>query len=220
MKSFLPLLFLLLSACSAGGAGPRRGRDVYPGFAALMAAHTEGLDYSREVYDRGSPISVFAVHGGDIERATSRLARRVASGDLNLYLFNGWLGKKSGRLHVTSSRFDDPDAVRLATAAVLGVSLHAQAGRGDWICVGGANKKAAAMVTKRLEDAGFAAITPCESLPGTSPDNITNRPSAGGVQLEITLRLLGRLERDEEELSKFSGAVRLAAFEFISTAAK
>ncbi|MDP2865480.1 MAG: poly-gamma-glutamate hydrolase family protein, partial [Elusimicrobiota bacterium] len=165
----------------------------------------------------GSPVSVFAVHGGDIEKATSRLARRIASGDLNLYLFNGWLGKKSGRLHVTSTRFDDPDAVRLATAAVLGVSLHAQADRGAWVCVGGANKQAAALVARRLEDAGFAAITPCERLPGTSPKNIVNRPSAGGVQLEITPRLLERLEKDEEELSKFSGAVRRAAFEFIST---
>ncbi len=220
MKSLLPLIFLLLSACSVGGAGLRRGKDVYPDFAALKAVNTEGLDYSREVYDRGSPVAVFAIHGGDIERTTSRLARSVASGDLNLYLFNGWLGKKSGLLHVTAAHFDDPAAVRLATAAVLGISLHAQADRGAWVCVGGANIKAAVLVAGRLEDAGFAAITPCERLPGTSPNNIVNRPSAGGVQLEITLRLLERLERDEEEMSKFSGAVRRAVFEFLSTAAK
>jgi phage replication-related protein YjqB (UPF0714/DUF867 family) len=220
MKNFLPLLFLLLSACSAGEARLRRGGDVYPDFASLKAAQTEGLDYSREFYDRGSPVSVFAVHGGDIEKATSRLARQIASGDLNLYLFNGWLGAKSGRLHVTAAHFDDPDAMRLAAAAVLGVSLHAQADRGAWVCVGGANKKAAALVASRLEDAGFSAVTPCERLPGVSPKNIVNRASAGGVQLEITLRLLDRLEKDEEELARFSGAVRRAAFEYISTAAK
>jgi len=216
MKKFFPLLLLLLSACS-GDAALRRGGDVYPGFAALTAANTEGLDYSREVYNRGSAVSVFAIHGGDIEETTSRLARRVASGDLNLYLFNGWQGRKSGRLHVTAARFDDPDAVRLATSAVLGVSLHAQADRGSWVCVGGGNKSAAALVAKRLEDAGFSAITPCERLPGTSPKNIVNRASAGGVQLEITLRLLSRLEKNEEELSKFTGAVRQAVFEYISS---
>lgn len=219
MKSLLPLLFLLLSACAAGEARLRRGGDHYPGLASLKAAHTEGLDYSREAYDRGSRITVFAVHGGDIEKTTARVARRVASGDLNLYIFNGWLGKESGRLHITSARFDDPDAVRLATAAVLGVAIHAQADRGAWVCVGGANKKAAALVTRRLEDEGFAAVTPCERLPGVSPKNIVNRASSGGVQLEITLRLLARLERDEEALAKFSGAVRRAVFEFISTAA-
>ena len=197
MKTLLPLFFLLLSACTAGDTALRRGKDLYPDFASLKAANVEGLDYSREVYDRGSQVSVFAVHGGDIERATSRLARGIAGRDFNLYLFNGWLGKESGRLHVTSSRFDDPDALRLAAASALGLSLHAQADSGSWICVGGANKSAAA--------------------PGTSPKNIVNRASAGGVQLEITLRLLARLEKDGEELARFTGAVRQAALEFISS---
>lgn len=219
MKRLLPLLLLLLAACSSERAY-RRGGDVYPDLAALKAAHTEGLDYSREVYDRGSRIAVFAVHGGDIERTTSRLARRTAGKDFNLYLFNGWLGADSGRLHVTSARFDDPDAVRLAAGSALGISFHAQADRGAWVCVGGANKTAAALVARRLEDAGFAAETPCRRLPGTSPKNIVNRTASGGVQLELTLRLLERLERDGEYLSKFTDAVRLAALEFMSSASR
>lgn len=216
MKRLLPLLILLLAACSSERAY-RRGGDTYKDFSALRAAHTEGLDYSREVYDRGSRIAVFAVHGGDIERTTSRLARRTAGKDFNLYVFNGWLGDDSGRLHVTSARFDDPYALALASASVLGISFHAQADRGAWVCVGGANKRAAALVARRLEGAGFAAETPCPRLPGTSRNNIVNRPSAGGVQLEITLRLLERLERDGEYLSKFTDAVRLAALEFMSS---
>ncbi|HCC48318.1 MAG TPA: hypothetical protein DEQ38_09440 [Elusimicrobia bacterium] len=217
MKRLLPLLLLLLPACAGNEARLRRGGDVYPSLTALRAVHTEGLDYSREVYARGAAVSVFAIHGGDIEKTTSRLARRVASGDLNLYIFNGWLGAGSGKLHVTATRFDDPDAVRLATAAVLGISLHAQADRGAWVCVGGSNTRAASLVVRRLEDAGFAAETPCARLPGTSPRNLVNRAAAGGVQLELTLRLLDMLETDEESLSKFTSAVRLAAFEFVST---
>ena len=217
MKTILPLLFLLLSACAAGDPALRRGKDVYPDFSALRAATTEGLDYSREVYGRGSGVSVFAVHGGDIELTTSRLARGIAGKDLNLYLFNGWLGKESGRLHIVAANFDDPDAVRMAASSVLGLAIHAQADRGSWVCVGGANKAAASLVTKRLEDAGFAAVTPCGRLPGVSPKNIVNRASAGGVQLEITLRLLSRLERDEEERARFTAAVRQAVLEFMST---
>ncbi len=219
MKRLLPLLILLLAACSSDRA-LRRGRDVYPDLASLRAAHTEGLDYSREVYDRGSPVTVFAVHGGDIERTTARVARLAAGKNFNLYIFNGWLGNDSGRLHVTSARFDDPEALRLAASSALGLSFHAQADRGAWACVGGANKRAAGLVARRLQEAGFAAETPCERLPGVSPKNIVNRTALGGVQLELTLRLLDRLERDAGYLSKFTDAIRLAAHEFISSVSK
>jgi len=212
LKAFLLPALLFAAACAAGVPAERRGRDVYPDFAAMKAANVEGLDYSREVYARGSAISVFAIHGGEIETATSLLARQVAGKDLNLYIFNGWHGDR-GDLHVTAAHFDDPDAVRLAAGSALGISLHAQADRGTWVCVGGANTAAAELVTKRLLAAGFAAETPCRRLPGTTRNNIVNRASSGGVQLELTLRLLERLERSREELSRFSDAVRLAALE-------
>lgn len=215
-KILLPVFLLALAACSAHGPAARRGGDVYPDFAALKAANTEGLDYTREAYFRGARVAVFAPHGGDIERPTSLLARRTAGRDLNLYIFNGWHGPK-GDLHVTSARFDDPEAVFIATSSVLGVSFHGQADRGSWVCVGGSNKAAAQLVTRRLEEAGFAAVTPCPRLPGTSAKNLVNRASAGGVQLEITLRLLARLEKDGEDLAKFTEAVRLAALEFVGT---
>ncbi|HAT72667.1 MAG TPA: replication protein [Elusimicrobia bacterium] len=212
------LTCLLLGACGcfSGRAGARRGGDVYPDFTALKAAHTAGLDYSSEVYERGSDVAVFAIHGGDIEAATSRVARSVAGKDFNLYIFNGWLGGESGRLHVTATHFDDPEALRLAAASVLGISLHAQTDRGAWICVGGRNTAAAALIARRLEDAGFAVEAPCLRLPGTSEKNIVNRSSAGGVQLELTLRLLERLENNRDYLSKFSEAVRTAALESLA----
>ncbi|MBI5745136.1 MAG: poly-gamma-glutamate hydrolase family protein [Elusimicrobia bacterium] len=220
MKRAILILLPLLTACSAYGPGLRRGGDTYKDFSALRAANVEGRDYSREVYFRGSPVAVFAPHGGDIEPATSRLARVTAGKDFNLYIFNGWLGRDSGRLHVTASHFDDPEAVFIATSSALGVSFHAQADRGSRVCVGGANRAAAQLMARRLEDAGFAAETPCARLPGTSAGNIVNRPVYGGVQLEITLRLLASLEKDEADLARFSEAVRMAALEFVSTAPK
>jgi len=209
------LLLLLASGCAAGPAALRRGRDVYPDLSALRAANTEGLDYSREVYDRGSKVAVFAIHGGDIETATARVARRVAGKDFNLYIFNGWHGRDNGDLHVTAVNFNDPDAVKLAAASLLGISLHAQADRGSWVCVGGRNAAAGVIMARRLEAAGFQAEAPCGRLPGISEKNIVNRASAGGVQLEITLRLLARLERNAEERERFSEAVRQAALEFV-----
>ena len=218
-KLLLALALALTAACSANPTALRRGKDVYPNFTALQAANTEGLDYSREAYDRGSKAAVFAIHGGDIERATARIARRIAGKDFNLYIFNGWQGARSGGLHVTATRFNDPAALSLAASSVLGVSLHAQADRGSWVCVGGSNTQAAQLVSARLNTAGFMAETPCPRLPGTSRENIVNRPAAGGVQLELTLRLLASLENDEENLAKFSEAVRTAVLEALQLAA-
>jgi len=205
--------FMALYGCSSGYSGVRRSGDFYPGLSALEAANVEGRDYSREFYDRGAPVTVFAVHGGDIEYGTARLARRIADKDMNLYIFNGWLGADSGRLHVTSTRFDDPAAVRLATTSVLGISLHAQADGGSHVCVGGKNADAARLTAMKLEAAGFSARFPCSRLPGVSDKNIVNLPSAGGVQLEITLRLLRRLESSPGEAVRFTEALRSAVAE-------
>ncbi|OGR48102.1 MAG: hypothetical protein A2X34_10255 [Elusimicrobia bacterium GWC2_51_8] len=188
--------------------------------AALKAGNVEGRDYSRESYDRGSSVTVFAIHGGDVELTTSRLARQIADRDINLYIFNGWLGAESGRLHITATRFDDPEAVRLATSSVLGISIHAQSGPGRRVCVGGLNSAAAELTALRLNAAGFSAEVPCACLPGVSPRNLVNRASEGGVQLEITLSLLKRLESSPSDLSEFSNAVRNAVFDYLHTPKK
>ncbi|KAF0127666.1 MAG: hypothetical protein FD189_1450 [Elusimicrobia bacterium] len=205
-----PLLISLLAAALAGCAAgySRLGPDAYGGFAELAAAHAEGRDYSVEAYDRGSRVSVLVPHGGDLERGAARVARQLAGADWNLYIFNAWLGRDSGRLHVTSARFDDPRAVALAEKADLAVSVHGQADRGEWVCVGGANEAAGRLVAEALEKAGFRTEVPCRRLPGRSEKNIVNRAAAGGVQLEISLSLLGKLDKGGADLPKFTLAVR------------
>jgi phage replication-related protein YjqB (UPF0714/DUF867 family) len=66
-----------------------------------------------------------------------------------------------------------------------------------------------------LDSAGFDSETPCTRLPGVSKYNIVNRASAGGVQLEITVRMLRRLATNAGDLSKFTLAVRTAALEYL-----
>jgi len=193
----------------------RLGRDAYADFAGLRSANTEGLDYSIEEYDRGSPIAIFALHGGDIETGTARVARRIAGSDLDLYIFNGWTGPGRSRLHITAARFDEPRAVRLATSCVSAISVHGQMDKGEWVCVGGRNTELGRAVSDKLALAGFAAETLCARLPGITASNIVNRAREGGVQLEITLRLLKRLERSPEDLSKFTVAVRSAITEYL-----
>ena len=217
MRNVLVVSLAVLSLACAGAPQKRGGADAYKNFAGLRAENTEGRDYSREVYDRGSEITVFALHGGDIEPGTARVARELAAGDLNLYVFCGWQRARSPGLHLTATHFDDPAAVELSTRALLGFSVHGQSGRGYQVCVGGANRRAAEITAKTLEAAGFPARTPCPRLPGVSPANIVNLPARGGVQLEITAALLERLELSPLELANFAGAVRKAAFDYLET---
>jgi phage replication-related protein YjqB (UPF0714/DUF867 family) len=212
---FVPPLLLLpmfLSGCGGGHIARRGSPDIYPDYAALSAANVEGRDYSREIYDRKSPVSILAIHGGDLELSTSRLARAVAGSDFNLYLFNSWLGGDSVKLHVTSLHFDDPAAVAISTSALFAVSIHAQADRGEWVCVGGSSAQAAREVALGLLSAGFKAEAPCGRLPGTNPRNIVNRSAKGGIQLELTLKLLERLENYPADRIKFANSVRGSLF--------
>jgi phage replication-related protein YjqB (UPF0714/DUF867 family) len=209
--ALLPVSALFLCACGPGRGVERLGRDVYPDYIALAGENVEGRDFSREIYDRRSPVAVFALHGGDIEPATARLARSIAGADFNLYIFNGWLGENGGKLHVTAAHFNDPAAVALSTRAVFAVSVHAQAERGERVCVGGANKGAGRAMADGLRSSGFAAEFPCARLPGEGRNNIVNRPAGGGVQLELTLSLLKLLENSPEETARFAACVRNAA---------
>jgi len=204
----LLMSLVLLSGCGGGAASLRLKPDIYPDYAALSSANAEGRDFSREIYDRKSQVAIFAIHGGDIERSTSRLARAIAGSDFNLYIFNGWLGEDSRKLHVTATHFDDPAAIAISTAALFGVSIHAQTDRGEWVCVGGANAQAAREIASGLLSAGFEAEAPCARLPGTSLKNIVNRPEKGGVQLELTLQLLERLENSPADRTKFVNSIR------------
>ena len=216
LKNTLILTALAFAcACSADYAALRLGRDTFADFAALKAANREGVDYSIEEYDRASPAVIFAIHGGDIEAGTARVARWIAGSDLDLYIFQGWTGPGKSRLHLTATHFDEPGAVRLATSSVVALSVHGQMDKGDWVCVGGRNTELGRAVADKLVRAGFAAEIPCARLPGTSEKNIVNRARQAGVQLEITLRLLGRLERSPEDLSKFTVAVRSAILEYL-----
>ncbi|MFA6433796.1 MAG: poly-gamma-glutamate hydrolase family protein [Elusimicrobiales bacterium] len=204
----LPLMLALLSGCGGNYAALRMRPDLYPDYAALRAANTEGRDFSREIYDRKSRVSVFAIHGGDIEFSTSRLARAVAGSDFNLYLFNGWLGGDSWKLHVTAVHFDDPAAVALSTSSLIAVSIHARADGGERVCVGGADTRAVGETASGLLASGFSVETPCRRTPGVDPRNIVNRAVEGGVQLELTPKLLARLENSPAARMRFAGSVR------------
>ncbi|MFA6093305.1 MAG: poly-gamma-glutamate hydrolase family protein [Elusimicrobiota bacterium] len=168
----------------------------------------ENKDFRILVQDRQAAVTVFAPHGGDIEPGTSRLARTLAGNDWNLYLLEGLI-PKNRRMHVTSAKFDEPDALSLARKTEWGLSVHGSKDAGLGVCIGGANAPLREKTAAALRKAGFETEEPCRRLPGRSSSNLVNRARQAGVQLELPRELFSRLE-DPKQREQFRSAVRSA----------
>ena len=161
--------------------------DTYPTFSHLATSAREGLDYRRELIDRGTDLVVIAPHGGGIEQGTSEIARAVAGRDLSLYTFSGLRRKGNGRLHITSTRFDEPRGLDLIARSRIVVAIHGLQEQDTAIYVGGRHQVLKARLLRTLRDAGFPALPAQGPHAGTHPANLCNRGSTGrGVQLELT----------------------------------
>jgi len=185
--------------------------DKYSSFEALEAGEILGADYRIHLEDRGAPIAVIAPHGGYIEPGTSQIAEAIAADTLSFYSFEGLKkGRPHGDLHITSSKFDEPQGVALVGSAVAVVAIHGRANDGSpTIWMGGRDEKMRDAIMAALKSAGFSATFDPGHLPGLNPNNICNRSRNGaGVQLELPLSLRGQLEANPEQMTAFASAVR------------
>src|SRR5512134_1234724 len=114
-------------------------RDRYASFAELAAHEVAGRDYRITVVRRpGSAVAVVAPHGGAIERRTSLVARAIAGDDFNLYLFEGIRSTRNfERLHLTSTRFDEPRCQSLLDMCLHVVAVHGCASADARVLIGG-----------------------------------------------------------------------------------
>ncbi|MFD1547999.1 poly-gamma-glutamate hydrolase family protein [Nonomuraea guangzhouensis] len=182
------LLFLLLPLTTPQTAHAAVA-DVYPDYATLAANEVEGQDYLRLLrLPKRATVAHIAIHGGAIESPTTQLADYAAGKRHAFYSFAGIKPNGNNRLHITSTRFDEPRALKLVRAVDYTVSWHAAAGSEATTYVGGRDAKLVAKVTTALKKAGFAvADTVPDRIDGTSPRNIANKNKRGmGVQLEIS----------------------------------
>lgn len=149
----------------------------------------------------GSRFGFCALHGG-LEQGTAEVARAAAAAaEASLYAV---VQPDGFRWHVPSHRYD-PAHSRALAAFVGGVdtviSVHGFGGVRDapdrWTTalLGGSNRDLAAELGSRLTAAlpGYRWISDLDEIPrhlrGLHPDNPVNRPSAGGVQLELPPRI-------------------------------
>ena len=206
-RSSLCGLVIVSAALSLPFDGAAAG-DRYANFADLSANAREGVDFEVINRDVGASISVLAIHGGNIEPGTDAIARAIAGGQLNLYIFRAMKPSGSWDMHVTSTHFDDPRAVKMVSGSVYAVSIHGEGASGeDEVCLGGANATLRDRLAERLQGL-FRVQNPCQAFPGVSPENIVNRAVKQGVQLELSKSLRQRLQSDQGLLRQFASMVR------------
>jgi phage replication-related protein YjqB (UPF0714/DUF867 family) len=145
---------------------------------------------------------VLAIHGGGIEGGTSEVALAVAGyhpatfaqaadclGLHDLWIFEALLRSGNSELHVTSTNYDDPIALKLVQISRRCISLHGLSdgpGSAD-IQIGGRDTELSSIVLEELTAAGTsAAISIDEDTNASNLNNICNKTTiSAGVQLEM-----------------------------------
>jgi phage replication-related protein YjqB (UPF0714/DUF867 family) len=188
--------------------------DKYRNFSALAARKREGTRFRVVMKDRDSDFLIAAPHGGRAEPHTSSIAKAIAGTHHSVYVLEALVG----RLHITSSHFDEPCAVALARRHSKVLTVHGcQNDRSPTIdvFVGGLDRALRDAVIEQLQNKGFTAAIDTRTT-GRSQANLCNKShSRAGVQLEITRRLRNRLCDQQMglksvQLRAFARAIRQA----------
>lgn len=208
--SILVMAFVLLAGINSALAA-----DKYRNFEELQASE-DPSNYSIFTKDLDTPVLIFAPHGGGIEGGTSELAREL-SNSYSTYLFEALKIPGASDLHITSTNFDEPQALDMLSRHDLTISLHGYASSEKHTLVGGTDREKAGKLTQALNAAGFSAeLLPVGApLSGTSPNNVSNKNRTGlSIQLEIstgqrramfdTFSLKGRDGSQNDQFYKFT----------------
>ncbi|WP_020183419.1 poly-gamma-glutamate hydrolase family protein [Methylotenera sp. 1P/1] len=182
-------------------------QDKYKTFAEL-AFNEPPEAYKIELQHRNTRTAFIAPHGGKIEPGTSEICKQLAGEYYSYYLFEGCKSANNRDLHVTSSNFDEPQALEFAKSAELIVTVHGLAGDEMLVEVGGLAVLYAKDLIDSLNLNGFNALRPTNTLTGTDRDNICNKGQSGkGLQLEISRGLRDQLCSDPKIMQMFSSIV-------------
>jgi len=189
--------------------------DRYRCFAELEKNETRGEDYRILVRKGTSGIAVMAPHGGGIEFGTDQVASAIAHPEHTFWAFNGIKKTGNGILHITSTRFDVPEALEIAVSAKTVITLHGCHEDAFVVFVGGRYSALKHRLHQALSTAGFdARFSTKPGLKGENPLNLCNR-CGGGVQLEITTGLRKKMfspnkngHTKKEDFLRFTSAVK------------
>ena len=215
MKNKLLISFTMCLLLFVGGMKVS-GEETYRDYQELAIYECEGKAGSNTgTYERRwkrnnwTNKTVLAIHGGEIETGTSELAIATAGfhpatmkplkGSKHAYyLFESTLPSgENGRLHVTSTHFDDPIAIGIIQQSKRAVSYHGFNPKGfglsdnaEILYMGGLDEALKETITQKLIEKGFIVQSPPSAIAGNDQRNIANRTSLGmGVQIELSTPL-------------------------------
>jgi phage replication-related protein YjqB (UPF0714/DUF867 family) len=148
----------------------------------------------------GSRFGFMAFHGGSLEVGTDQIAAaaaRASGGSLYVVRQPPQL-----RWHLPSREFDpavSPALRAFVDHVEVTVAVHGYGRAGRWttLMAGGSNRTLAARVAGAIEARlpGYEVVHDLDAIPvelrGQNPANPVNRPSGGGVQLELPPRVRG-----------------------------
>ena len=164
--------------------------DTYADSYELMKNRKYESEFSMRMKKGNSGIIYFSPHGGGIESGASELAEFSADPQDSYYAFEGRLGSGNSVLHVTSTHFNEPNAVNLVHQHRIAVSYH---GYSDSAVkntkIGGLDVQLRNFVSEEFTAAGIPwEMEPAGSdIAGAEPGNIVNETTRGmGIQLEIS----------------------------------
>ncbi|HYA39676.1 MAG TPA: poly-gamma-glutamate hydrolase family protein [Syntrophobacteraceae bacterium] len=185
--------------------------DKYSCFEHLSANESRGADY--EIVRRLgiSEIAVIGIHGGGIEPGTSEIAEAVAGPDHSFYTLKGLKEEANKDLHITSTKFDEPEAREIVRRSKTVISIHGCSEAEEIVFLGGLDTALSRCIEEKLKQAGFkTSLTKKDGkfrrLRGRNKRNICNRCGRGmGVQLEISKGLRARLLRHEDTETRRRG---------------
>lgn len=157
-------------------------------FEQIQEKFIHNKDFQITVVNRNSPIIIFTPHGGGIERGTSELVRAIAGVEFSYYLFEGVLPKArdSKKMHITSTKFDEPQGVKIISHHLTSLAIHGCVGKKPIIIVGGGDLEFRKKLMDELSNYGYPVEINIK-YPGSNKNNICNRTiSKKGVQLEFS----------------------------------
>jgi phage replication-related protein YjqB (UPF0714/DUF867 family) len=167
--------------------------DTYSDFEALSRSELSGVDYGISVRRALRAFAVVASHGGGIEPGTTEVADAVASDRYSFYSFDGLKPFGNARLHLTSTRFEEPMCLSLVSQSNRVLAIHGAAGEvADAVTfLGGLDEQLGGEVGAALQSQGFIVrVHPDPRLQGLEACNVCNRGDARkGVQLELSRKL-------------------------------
>ena len=166
--------------------------DKYQSYHDMISNNKEHFNIIKE--NNNSPISVIAIHGGNIEGGTSEIAAYLNKiSGYNLFIFEGIKSKKSDNssnldLHITSSRFNNIDCLQIVEHGISTISIHGADEDEELTYVGGLNNAHGTFIKNELRKEGFTVPDKIrKGLEGYSKRNVCNiNKNNAGVQLELS----------------------------------